>query len=320
MAVASRTEPIRIGVSGSSGFIGKHMSKALASAGMRVIAIPRSAICSGAQNTGAMAAALGGCQVVLHLAARAHVLTETSSTPLADYRAINRDATLAFAGAALQAGVRRFIFISSIGVNGNSSTRPFQPSDDPAPKDDYAISKYEAEQGLQEIAAKSGLEVVIIRPPLVYGPEVKGNFLRLLRLSASGIPLPLASVLGVRSLISVWNLCDLMAQCVAHPAAAGRILLAADGEDITLPQLICVLASAMDKPCRLFAAPLGALRAVTKAIGKGATFAKLTDSLQVDISETMQRLAWKPPLPLHAGLERTAQWYAREFLRVSART
>ena len=302
-------------VSGGSGFIGKHAAATLLSSHVRVVPLSRSMLTSKRDDMPAMAAALAGCDAVLHLAARAHVLTETSSTPLADYRAANRDVTLALANAASYAGARRFVFVSSIGVNGTSNSRPFRPGDAPAPEEPYAISKYEAELGLQEIAAKSELQVVIVRPPLVYGPEVKGNFLRLLKLSASGIPLPLGSVPGVRSLISVWNLCDLLIRCLEHPAAAGRIFLAADGEDIALPHLIRTLARGMDRPSRLFPAPLAVLRAGAKALGKRATFDKLTESLRVDISETKRVLQWEPPLSLAAGLARTAQWYAQATLR-----
>lgn len=280
------------------------------SSGIRAVEIPRSALLGSPHDHDGMTSTLGECDIVLHLAARAHVLIETSSAPLEEYRAANRDATLALANAAAQAGVRRFVFVSSIGVNGNSNVVPFRAGDSVSPQDDYAISKHEAELGLQQIAAQSGLEVVIVRPPLVYGPQVKGNFLRLLRLCASGVPLPLASVAGNRSLISVWNLCDLLTQCVRHPAAAGRVFLAADGEDIALPQLICTLASGMGKRCRLFPAPIALLRAGAKALGKGAAFDKLTESLRVDITETQRVLGWQPPVRLRAGLLRTAEWYA----------
>lgn len=315
MRAAHQVQSVGVCVSGCSGFIGKRASKMLVSSQVRVVPITRSVLASGLHDTGAMAAALAGCDAVLHLAARAHVLIETSATPLAEYRAINRDATLALANAASHAGARRFVFVSSIFVNGASNSRPFRPGDPPAPKGPYAISKYEAELGLREIAAKSGLQVVIVRPPLVYGQEVKGNFLRLLKLSASGIPLPLGSVSGVRSLISIWNLCDLLIRCLEHPAAAGRTFLASDGEDIALPHLIHALAGGMGRPCRLFPVPLAVLRAGAKMLGKRATFDKLTESLQVDISETKRVLEWEPPLSLRAGLARTAQWYAQETLR-----
>ena len=309
-----QVQSIGVCVSGCSGFIGKHASKLLSSH-MRVVPMSRAELASELHHKRAMATALAGCDAVLHLAGRAHVLIETSSTPLADYRAANRDTTLALAKAASQAGVRRFVFVSSIGVNGASNSRPFRPGDAPAPEGHYAISKYEAELGLQEIAAKSGLQVAIVRAPLVYGPDVKGNFLRLLKLSASGIPLPLGSVPSVRSLVSVWNLCDLLIRCVEHPAATGRILFAGDGEDIALPHLVRTLADGMNQPCRLFPAPLAVMRAGAQALGKRVAFDRLTGSLRVDISETKRLLQWEPPLPLASGLLRTAQWYAREVLR-----
>jgi UDP-glucose 4-epimerase len=261
---------------------------------------------------------LRGAHAVIHLAARAHVLDETSDALLEVYRATNRDLTLALARAAGAAGVRRFVFVSSIRVNGSFTTRPFRPTDPPAPDEPYAISKHEAELGLQAIARATGLEVVIVRPPLVYGPGVKANFLRLLRLASTGVPLPLGSISGKRSLVSIWNLCDLLVRCAGLPAAANRTFLAGDGEDVTLPALIRTLAAGMKRPCRVFPAPPRLVRLLAVAFGQGATFDKLTASLQVDVSETRRVLDWTPPVPLAQGLARTAEWYTRAVLHRGA--
>ncbi len=260
-------------------------------------------------------AALEGVTSIVHCAARVHVVRESAMDPLAEFRRVNVTGTLNLAQQAVAAGIRRFIFISSIGVNGAETCgKAFTTDDIPAPQSPYAVSKHEAEQGLWKIARDTGLEVVVVRPPLVYGPRVKGNFLRLLRLSASGLPLPLGSVSGLRSLVSVWNLCDLIARCLHHPAAAGGTFLASDDNDITVPNLVHTLAASMGRPCRLFPAPPALVRVGAMALGKGMTFDKLTASLQVDISETKRILDWEPPLPLAEGLARTAQWYAQTAL------
>lgn len=306
----------RVLVTGASGFIGTHLVEHLSVMQREVRILSREAFAGLCSESGATMAGvfLRGCQAVVHLAARAHVLDETNAAALGLYRDINRDATFALARAAAAAGVRRFIFLSSIRVNGGTTQRLFQPSDTPAPEEPYAISKYEAEQGLWKIADDTGLEVVVVRPPLVYGPGVKANFLRLLKLSASGVPLPLGSVSGVRSLVSVWNLCDLIARCLDHPDAVGQTFLAGDDEDITLPNLVRTLAGGMGRPCRVFRSPPALVRAGAVGLGKGATFDKLTAPLQVDISETKRLLDWKPPMSLSEGLVRTAQWYAQAVL------
>lgn len=307
---------LRVLVTGASGFIGAHLVEHLSVTPREVRILSRAAFAglrSGSEVTTA-GVFFQDCQAVVHLAARAHVLDETNAAALGLYRDINRDATLALARAAAAAGVRRFIFLSSIRVNGGTTQRLFQPSDIPAPEEPYAISKHEAEQGLWQIAADTDLEVVVVRPPLVYGPGVKGNFLRLLKLAASGLPLPLGSVSGVRSLVSVWNLCDLIARCLDHPAAVGQTFLAGDDEDITLPNLVRTLADGMGRPCRVFRSPPALVRAGAVGLGKGATFDKLTAPLQVDISETKRLLDWKPPMSLPEGLVRTARWYAQTVL------
>ena len=201
------------------------------------------------------------------------------------------------------------MFVSSIHVNGSTSVRPFRSDDPPSPREPYAMSKLEAEQGLWELAQRSGLEVVVVRPTLVYGPKAKANFLRLLRLAALPLPLPLAGVSGRRSLIGVWNLADLLIRCVDHPSAPGRTLLAADVEDVALPELIRTLSEGMGKRSRLVHVPEKLLRLGARAMGMGHTFDKLAGTLQVDATETCRLLDWKPPMTAQEGLTRTARWY-----------
>jgi len=299
-----------VAVTGSSGFVGTHLLSALQARGFQVCTLGRSTLGEIARCDLGERVPLRACEAIIHLAARAHVLDDRSVSLLELYRKANRDTTLKLARAASEAGVRRFVFVSSIRVNGSSSSRPFGPGDVARPEEPYAISKHEAEVGLWKIAETTGLEVVVVRPPLVYGPGVKANFRRLLRLAALGVPLPLASIDGLRSLIGVRNLCDLLRRCVDHRAAPGRTLLVSDGEDIALPTLVRELAAGMGRPARLFSMPPGLLRALANLVGKGATFDKLTASLQVDASETFEVLSWRPPVSLREGLRETARWFA----------
>lgn len=297
-------------LTGATGFVGGHLLTMLEAAGTKVVCIDRRALDQLAAGE-SLAALMRGSAGVVHLAARAHVLGETSATLLDFYRAANRDLTLSLARAAVAAGVPRFVFVSSIRVNGSSNSTPFRPDDAPAPDEPYARSKYEAEQGLWDIAAATDLEIVVVRPPLVYGPGVKGNFRRLLALAASGLPLPLASVKGMRSLIGVRNLCDLLQVCLRHPAAAGRTFLASDGHDISLPMLIRELAIGMSRPVRMISMPAWFVRGVATLAGKASTFDKLTASLEVDSSATFAALDWRPATSLQDGLHETARWYLK---------
>lgn len=307
-ALTARSAPVLL--TGATGFVGGHLLTALEAAGMNVLSIDRQALDQIASGEN-LVASLRGSAGIVHLAARAHVLGETSATLLDVYRASNRDLTLSLARAAAAAGVSRFVFVSSIRVNGSSSSMPFRPDDAPAPDEPYAVSKYEAELGLWEIAATTGLEVVVVRPPLVYGPGVKANFRRLLKLAATGLPLPLASVKGMRSLIGVDNLCDLLQVCLCHPAAAGKTFLASDGQDISLPVLIRELATGMGRQARMIPAPAWFVRGIATLAGKASTFDKLTASLQIDPSATFAALDWRPPTSLQDGLHETARWYLK---------
>jgi nucleoside-diphosphate-sugar epimerase len=254
---------------------------------------------------------LEGMDVIIHLAARAHILNESTANPLDEYRKANTQNTLQLAHSAAKAKVKRFIFVSSIGVNGSASIAPFNEASPPNPTVPYAISKLEAEQGLREIATRTVMEAVIVRPPLVYGPNCPGNFLRLLDLVYKGLPLPFGSVNNLRSLIGVNNLTDFLVRCVEHPAAANKTFLIADKPDISTPDMMRVLAQGMDRPSRLIPAPYGLIRGVAGMFGRRATLEKLCGTLQIDSSFARKTLGWSEPLSLHEGLLQTGQWYAR---------
>lgn len=256
---------------------------------------------------------VNGVDVVLHLVGRAHVLKETEPNPLALFRRVNLDATMRLAHAAQRYGVERFVFLSTIGVNGVATTQtPFCELDDPNPSEAYAVSKLEAEESLRSLSRDTGFEVTIVRPPLIYGPGVKGNFLRLLSLVGSGIPLPLRSVNNRRSFLGLDNLCELLSICCAHEAAAGKLFLAADGEDLSTPRLLRILGRALGKEARLFTFPPRLVRWAATLAGRRQELDKLTSSLQVNSEFTRRTLGWRPITPVREGLERMAHWYLRE--------
>ena len=314
---------MQILVTGASGFVGSALCSALIAQGHVVRGAVRSAdsmpsadimdfIAVGEVDSQTdWTAALAGVDCVIHCAARAHVMHETEANALAAYRAVNVVGTQRLAAQAATLGVRRFVFLSSIGVNGvfTHGARRFVHDDVPAPIENYAISKYEAEKVLWELSAKTGLEVVVIRPPLVYGPGVKGNMLRLLSMVASGMPLPLGAVHNQRSLVGLDNLVDLLVSCLGHPAAVGQVLLVSDGQDLSTPDLIRVLAQAMSKPSRLVPLPVLLLRAAGFMVGKDVEVDRLVGSLQVDIDHTCSLLGWKPPVCVDEGLQKTADWF-----------
>lgn len=244
---------------------------------------------------------------VVHLAARAHVLDDKAGDPLTEFRKVNVEGTLNLAKQAAEAGVKRFVFISSIGGNGSQSERPFTVNDSPAPVEPYAASKLEAEQGLWEIANETGMELVVIRPPLVYGPRAPGNFARLVRLVYNGLPLPLGLVRNKRSMVALDNLMDLIITCIDHPAAAGQTFLVSDGEDLSTPELIRKLAYAMGRPARLLPVPPALLRLGGKVTGKTREVDRLIGSLQVDISHTCETLGWRPPVSVDEALLETGR-------------
>lgn len=256
------------------------------------------------------AQALTGVDTVIHLAARVHVMQETATDPLLEFRRVNLHGTECLARQAAQAGVKRFVFMSTIGVNGsNSGSKAFTEGDDPRPHNPYSVSKLEAEISLREISAKTGMEVVIVRAPLVYGPGNPGNFLSLLSIIANGIPLPLASVCNLKSFLYVKNLADALAACAIHPSAAGQTYLVSDGEDVSTPELIRRVASALGRPARLFPFPTGLMRFAEKMLGNSTSVEQLVGSLRVDNSKIRRELDWVPPFTMTEGLQETAAWY-----------
>lgn len=257
---------------------------------------------------------LSGADVVIHTAGRAHVVRDTALDPLTEFRRVNVEGTLNLARQAGEAGVRRLIFISSIGVNGSRSICPFTETDIPHPVDPYAISKSEAEQGLRQIAESSGMEVVIIRPPLVYGPNAPGNFGRLMSLVYRGIPLPLGAIHNKRSLVALDNLVDLIMTCISHPAASNQIFLAGDGEDLSTTDLLRRIGNALGKPVRLFPVSSSLLKWGALLIGKPRIAQSLCESLQVDISKARKLLGWTPSVNIDDCLKRTAKHFLESQL------
>jgi nucleoside-diphosphate-sugar epimerase len=264
---------------------------------------------SGLDDTVEWDAVLRGKDAVIHTAARVHVMKEETDDPAAEYRLVNVNGTLHLARHAAAAGVRRFIFISSIKVNGEQTAvgQHFTADDTPAPEDAYAISKWEAEQALQQLASETGMEVVIIRPPLVYGADVKGNFASMSKLVAKGLPLPLGAINNQRSLVALDNLVDLIITCIEHPAAANQVFLAGDGQDLSTTELLLGVAQAMGKPSRLIPVPASLLMLGATLMGKKAMAQRLLGSLQVDISKARDLLGWEPPISVEEGLRRCFQ-------------
>ena len=252
-------------------------------------------------------AALEGVEVVLHAAARAHIMRDEALNPLVEYRRVNVAGTLNLARQAAAAGVRRFVFVSSIKVNGESTQpgRPFTADDIPAPEDAYGISKAEAEAGLWEIARAAGMELVIVRPVLVYGPGVKGNLASMMRWVHRGLPLPLGAVTGNRrSLVALDNLVDFLAVCAVHPKAANQVFLASDGEDVSTAGLLQLMAMAAQRPARLLPVPMALLQWGARLLGKQAVAQRLLGSLQVDIQKNRDLLGWQPPVPVQTAWQK----------------
>ena len=292
-------------VTGGTGFVGQALVKRLGDRSMR--------LATRADSAG-WHKALVGITTVVHLAARVHVMHDTESDPLTAFRAVNVEGTLYLARQAVAAGVKRFVFISSVKVNGESTLpgQPFTAEDAPAPLDAYGVSKMEAEQGLREIALQTGMEVVIIRPPLVYGPGVKANFAAMMRWLRRGIPLPLGAIHNQRSLVALDNLVDLIVTCLTHPAAANQTFLVSDGEDVSTTELLRRTGRAMGCPARLVPVPASWLKLAASLVGKQDIAQRLCSSLQVDIAKTRDLLGWRPPLPLDQGLKKAAEGYGRE--------
>ena len=302
-------------VTGASGLVGQALCSALVGQGVAVRAATRSAQPNVAGLDGVSLgdmtaqtnwqAALSGISIVVHLAARVHVMHDDSADPLADFRRVNVLGTLNLAQQAAAAGVRRFVFVSTAKVNGEQTLpgQPFTEADTPNPQDAYGLSKYEAEQGLRQIASQTGMQLVIIRPPLVYGPGVKANFAALMRAVRRGWPLPLARVRNLRSLVGLGNLVDFIITCAMHHAAANQTFLVSDGQDVSTPQLVRAMAQAMQQSARLLPVPLWLLHAAADALGKAGAMQRLCGNLQLDISKARTVLGWQPPLTVQQGLQ-----------------
>lgn len=315
----------RILITGANGFIGQSLCAAAALRGFQVKGAVREAcelpdeivpvIVGEIDGKTNWAEALRDIDVVIHLAARVHVMQDTATEPLAEFVKVNLHGTETLAYQAARAGVKRLVYVSSIKVNGEQTTdqRPFVESDNPNPQDDYANSKWQAEQSLRRIAQETGLETVIVRPPLVYGPEVKGNFLSLISAIYKRIPLPLAGIKSARSLIYLGNLVDALLTCAAHPLAAGKTYLVCDDEDISIPMLIQELAIVLDKPARVFGLPKMVLRGLGALIGRLGSIDRLVESLRVNDGLIRKELGWRPKFTLHQGLTITSRWYKQRY-------
>lgn len=309
------TEPRAVLVTGATGFVGRAVVGRMSRSGWKVRAAVRELSPSAGQNSnidwcgvGDIGAAtdwtapVSGCGAVVHLAARVHVMHDAAADPLAEFRRMNVTATLNLARQAAAAGVPRFIFVSSVKVNGEEGL--YKESDPPAPRDPYGMSKHEAELALHRLARETGLQVVIVRPPLVYGPGARANFHALMSAVARGIPLPFGAVHNRRSLVAVDNLADFIETCVHHPAAANQTFLVSDGEDLSTPELIRRLARVMGRPARLVPIPPSLMMAGATLLGRHDLARRLLGSLQVDISKARTILGWGPPIGVIEGLRR----------------
>ncbi len=301
-------------VSGANGFVGQALCSALSARDFIVRGAVRKATNGDQVSVGDIGpdteweTALSGVTAIVHTVARVHVMNDTAGDPIQQYREVNVEGTLNLARQAASAKVKRFVFISSIKVNGESTLpgRPFTTDDSPDPEDAYGISKWEAETGLLQLANETAMEVVIIRPPLVYGPGVKANFRRMMRWLDRGVPLPLGSIQNKRSLVALDNLVDLIITCTEHPAAANQIFLAGDGEDLSTTELLKRIGDVLGKPARLLPCPSRLLTLIATLLGKQDVAQRLCGSLQVDISKARELLGWDPPVTVKEGLRKVA--------------
>lgn len=310
---------MKVVVTGASGFVGNATCSRLVTQGMSVVGTVRRLparplpgvdyrIVADLDASTDWWDALTGVDTIIHCAARVHVMRETAGDPLVAFRVVNVAGTEQLARQAAAAGVRRFIFLSSVKVNGEGALVAYREADIPAPEDAYGISKYEAELVLREIAQGTGLEVVMVRSPLIYGPGVKANFQLLMQALMRSIPLPLGAIYNRRSLVALDNMVDLIVTCIEHPAAAGETFLVSDGEDISTTELVRRLAYAMGRPARLVSVPETVLMAGATLLGKREVARRLCGTLQVNIAKVREVLGWVPPVSVDEGLRRTAEY------------
>jgi len=308
-------------VTGANGFVGQFLCAELKKQGQKVRAAVRTeniqtdtyerVIVGQIDASTNWTDALAGIDVVIHLAGRAHIMQEVASDPLAEYSRINIAGTEHLASLAAASGVKRLVYVSSIKVNGEETLlgRAYSELDPASPKDPYSFSKWEAEKALHRVAQETGLEVVIVRPPLVYGPEVKGNFGYMLNELGKGTIMPFHSIHNLRSLIYVGNFVDALLTCAIHPAAAGQTYLVSDGEDISTPELLRQLGLGIGRPARLLPIPPVLLKLAGLMTGRSGQVLKLLESLQVDSSKIRRELGWRPPYTLDEGLRATSSWF-----------
>ncbi len=311
---------VRVLVTGASGFVGQTLCGVLAQSGCVVRAalrsprpmppaVAESVVVGDHDGKTRWDEALDQVDYVIHTAARVHILRDSPRNAEL-YIDTNARGTECLAAASAAAGVRRLVLLSSVKVNGESTrVGAFRSGDRPGPEDAYAQSKWLAESGLKEVSSRTGMEAVIVRPPLVYGPGVRANFLRLIRWVEAGWPLPLGAVHNRRSLVSVWNLCDLLVRVLEHPGAAGETFMVSDGEDLSTPDLIRRIGAAMGKRVVLPPVPVSMLLMGGRLLGRGAEVERLCGSLAVDISSTRERLDWTPPVTVDEAIARTVRWY-----------
>jgi len=316
---------MRVVVTGANGFVGTALCDTLEAFAYEVVPavrsksrLPNEVVIGNLDVSTDWRSVLTACDAVVHLAASVHMMHDVAEEIMAPYRATNTEATLNLARQAAQAGVKRFVFISTIKVNGEGRDTPYRETDIPAPQDAYAISKWDAEQGLRQIARATGLQVVVLRPPLVYGQGVKANFLRLMQLIYQGWPLPLGAIYNRRSLLYLSNFVDAIRLCIEHPAAAGQTFLVDDGQTVSTPDLVREIAKAMHRPARLIPVPLSLLQLAGWMTGRSAAVSRLTGSLSVDSQAIRSQLNWQPPYSMQAGLAETVAAFVQD--RVSTGT
>lgn len=306
-------------LTGATGFVGTGLAERIEDSGNRVVPVvrrpagrfPDARVVPDIDASTDWGDALQEIDTVMHLAARVHVMKDTQERPLDAFRRVNTLGTLQLARSAAAKGIARFVYLSTVKVNGESTGKqPFRETDAPHPADPYAVSKWEAEQGLYQVMEETGMEVVIVRPPLVYGPGVGGNFLRLLEWIQKGVPLPLAAVDNRRSLVGLSNLCDFLLLCARHPGAAGETFLVSDDQDLSTPGLLERIARQMGRSPRLWPLPAPVLRGLAALLGQERSLSRLTGSLRLDIQKSRTVLGWQPPDSVDTEIARSVAWFS----------